>query len=95
MHDNCLKAEPGVSALVQDMGTTWWQSRLDQIMARTTLALHLLAFLPAAEPKLAIALSGVNHPAMCPGPVYNGLLTAKLGVSPGNQARSGGEGSGY
>lgn len=57
--------------------------RSDQIMANTTLALHSLAFLHAAEPRLAISLSDVVHPAMCPGLVYNGLLTAKLGVSLG------------
>ncbi len=62
--------------------------RPDQMMAHTTLALHPLAFLPAAEPKLAISLSDVIHPAMCPGLVYNGLLTAKLGVSLGNQTGS-------
>lgn len=64
--------------------------RPDQMMARTTLVLHSLAFLPAAEPKLAISISDVTLPAMCPGLVYNGLLTAKLGVSLGNQAGSGG-----
>lgn len=62
----------------------------DQMMAHNTLALHPLALLPAAKRKLAISLSDVIHPAMCPGLVYNGLLTAKLGVSLGNQAGSGG-----
>lgn len=62
----------------------------DQMMAHSTVALHPPAFLPAAEPKLAISLSDVIHPAMCPGLVYNGLLTAKLGVSLENQAGSGG-----
>lgn len=65
-------------------------NRPDQMMAHSTLALHPLAFLPAAEPKLAISLFDVIHPAMCPGLVYNALLTAKLGVSLGNQAGSGG-----
>lgn len=57
-------------------------------MAHTTLALHLLAFLPATEPKLAISFFDVIQPAMCPGLVYNGVLRAKLGVSLGNQAGS-------
>lgn len=60
------------------------------MMAHTSLALHPLAFLPAAEPKLAISLSDVIHPAVFPGLVYNGLLTAKLGVSLENQDGSGG-----
>lgn len=62
----------------------------DQMMAHATLALYPLVFLPAAETKLAIALSDVIRPAMCPGLVYNGLLTAILGVSLGNQAGGGG-----
>lgn len=80
MHDTCPKAECGISVHVQN-GTLALQGsedRADQMMAHTTLALHLLAFILATEPKLAISLFYRIHPAMCPGLVYNGLLTAKM-----------------
>lgn len=36
-----------------------------------------------------MSLSDVIHPAMCPGPVYTGLITAKLEVRLGNLAGRG------
>ena len=49
----------------------------DQIMARSALALHLLSLLPAAVPVIVISLFDVDHPAMFPGLVYNGLIIVK------------------
>lgn len=51
--------------------------RPDQMMACTTLALHQLSFLPPTEPKLPVSLFDVIHPALCPGLIYNALLTAQ------------------
>lgn len=57
--------------------------RPDQMMAHTTLALHPLAFLPAAEPKLAISFSDVIHPAMCLGPWHlQWFADSKTGSQP-------------
>lgn len=53
------------------------------MMAHTTLALHPLAFLPAAEPKLAISFSDVIHPAMCLGPWHlQWFADSKTGSQP-------------
>lgn len=86
MHDSCLKAESGISALVHWLYMV--AERPDQMLAHSALALHPAACLPAAGLKLAISLADVIFLAMGPGLVYNGLLTAKPRVSLGDQAGS-------